>query len=397
LAVYRKLFTRSETAPGQGPLLVIAPHPDDELLGPGATLADAVRDGRPVAVAIASAGDAYYLAVQLWYNRPPAPELFRDQAEIRQGESRAAMGTLGLAPAQVHFFGFPDGGTDQMWATWHDRYRSPTADRDAVYCATEGRGRPFAGASEWAAMMALLDRVHPAVLFTAHPFDTHGDHWATANFARLALESWRAAGQTWAQACRVRSFLIHWGPWPGRDASPHLPIAAPFDGESVDLPWMMVRPTPAAVRQKARGLSHYPSQLAVPTDSRYLPAFIRATELFSEWQPLPVGTTPVPVITKDPTRYSTPVRTVATARYTAQGLSVDAGPAGASRVTLTLPIARGVRRLLRELSAPGTVRFESEALGAASLGFLDLWQMGPTGRWIHVAPTRLLRWAQSRP
>lgn len=74
-----------------GPVLVIAPHPDDEVLGAGGTIARLADAGRPVDVAVVTSG------------RPPAypPE---QVARVRN-EAAAAHALLGVR--ETHWLGLP--------------------------------------------------------------------------------------------------------------------------------------------------------------------------------------------------------------------------------------------------------------------------------------------------
>lgn len=81
------------------PLVVIAPHPDDETLGCGALLFDAHARGTPCHVVCVTNGDRSHPASRLW---PPA----RLAAE-RRAEFDAAVAIL--APgARTHWLGHPD-------------------------------------------------------------------------------------------------------------------------------------------------------------------------------------------------------------------------------------------------------------------------------------------------
>src|SRR3954462_15357013 len=69
-------------------LLVLAPHPDDEVIGCGGLVALHLRDGRKVHVVVATDGAQAGDAAQ------------------REAESRAALATLG--DATIEFLSFPD-------------------------------------------------------------------------------------------------------------------------------------------------------------------------------------------------------------------------------------------------------------------------------------------------
>ncbi|MEJ2870978.1 PIG-L family deacetylase [Actinomycetospora sp. OC33-EN08] len=85
-----------------GRVVVLAPHPDDETLGAGATLAAWARAGTEVAVLAVTDGEA---------SHPGSPTLSPDElAERRVVERSEALGELGLGGARVVRAGLPDGG-----------------------------------------------------------------------------------------------------------------------------------------------------------------------------------------------------------------------------------------------------------------------------------------------
>ncbi|GGH63502.1 hypothetical protein GVY41_19300 [Frigidibacter albus] len=84
---------------GRSSLVVVAPHPDDETLGCGATLSEASRIGLDCSVICVTDGSRSHPASRDW----PAARL----AEERRRELLAAVGRL--APgAEVHWLGHPD-------------------------------------------------------------------------------------------------------------------------------------------------------------------------------------------------------------------------------------------------------------------------------------------------
>jgi len=81
--------------PPPGPVLVVAPHPDDETIGCGGALARHVRQGDPVTVLVATSGER-------------ATGGTGDVAATREAECRAACAELGVG--QPLFLRLPDGG-----------------------------------------------------------------------------------------------------------------------------------------------------------------------------------------------------------------------------------------------------------------------------------------------
>jgi LmbE family N-acetylglucosaminyl deacetylase len=84
-----------------GPTLVVAPHPDDEALGCGGTIALLQRARIPVRVVVVSDGAASHPGS----SRYPPPVL----SALRRSESLAGLAILGLTAEQVVFLGLPDG------------------------------------------------------------------------------------------------------------------------------------------------------------------------------------------------------------------------------------------------------------------------------------------------
>lgn len=80
--------------------MVLAPHPDDETFGCGATIARARADGQPVTVVVATDGR------HSTSSRVIAPA---ELADLRTAELRAACRTLGVADGDLLRLGFEDG------------------------------------------------------------------------------------------------------------------------------------------------------------------------------------------------------------------------------------------------------------------------------------------------
>jgi N-acetylglucosamine malate deacetylase 1 len=125
-----------------GATLVLAPHPDDEVLGCGGTIARLVAEGAQVDVAIVTRG--------------MAPAYSDDQVAAVRAEAAAAHHLLGVAA--THYLDLPAAGLDQM----------PQAEVNA-------------------AIAALVGQVQPSTLLVPFIGDIHADHQIVFNAAMVAV------------------------------------------------------------------------------------------------------------------------------------------------------------------------------------------------------------------
>ena len=135
---------------GSGPALVIAPHPDDEVLGVGGTIARLASEGRDVFVVITTKG---------------GPPLF-DEAFIERGRREALEAHEALGVRKTIFLeGFP------------------AALLDTVPLSTLN-----------AALLEVVDEISPEVLFIPFPGDLHVDHRKVAEAAMVVARPNRDHG-----------------------------------------------------------------------------------------------------------------------------------------------------------------------------------------------------------
>ena len=141
--------------------LVLAPHPDDEVLGCGGTIAGKVSRGTPVSVA--------YLTDGRRGAEAPSAEVGR----LREAEAVRAAAELGLTPDRLTFFRFEDGRL-----------------ADHVQDASAGVRR-------------LVDALQVDDLFVPYRREYHADHVA----------AWRIGSSCLGPGMRLFEYPIWYGPW----------------------------------------------------------------------------------------------------------------------------------------------------------------------------------------
>lgn len=254
-------------------ILILAPHPDDEVLAAGGVISTVLANESPpkIQVVVVTAGDASYSAVWLKGHNPISRHNFRHLAVERRQESLSALALLGVTPGQIHFWGFPDRGLEPMWQHyWSDSapYRSRTTGRPASVPARSGQSFPNTGIALLGQMLQTLNDFQPDALIMPHVRDAHPDHRALARFTLLAV------ALHWAREQALSPELLAYIVWPGgfrRDP-------ARSNGSAV--PWVRLLLTPQAREQKAIALQCYRSQ-AFPLRLLLRRRAHRAVEVFA--------------------------------------------------------------------------------------------------------------------
>ncbi len=268
-------------------ILIFAPHPDDEMLGCGGLIQQALACGAEVHVALMTNGDASELSL-IFGERDLSrkPKAFIELGRSRQEESIVALGSLGLQADHVHFLGYPNNGLVALWRPDHWLQSSPyrshyTGATASPYKSCVTPGAVYAGEQVLSDVVKLLDRVRPNVVYVTHPQDMHPDHWATCAFVSYGLATLAARDtDSWASRTRLYGYLIHWPGFPSpRRLRATLPLKPPSDIAVGRFSWVELPLTPKETKRKLRATRMYRSQL--PSLDRLLLRFVRANELFA--------------------------------------------------------------------------------------------------------------------
>ena len=270
--------------PPQARVIVFAPHPDDETIAAGGLLHALARSGRPLRVVMLTNGDGYPRAVTGGdARRTPAASAYAAFGALRQEEALRALARLGVAPANVGFLGFPDGGLAELWqAHWSRPYTSPFTQWDHPrYPGSVDAHAAYDGRDLTAVIARELREFRPTLVVMPHPDDADLDHAHAGYFVIEALTRLEASGAL-PHRPAVLGYVVHYGPgtsWP----------PTPPDGDLPPPPglahagWVELRLDADAVAAKQAAVGEYPSQLRVL--GTFLRSFVRPNELYARIDP----------------------------------------------------------------------------------------------------------------
>jgi LmbE family N-acetylglucosaminyl deacetylase/regulation of enolase protein 1 (concanavalin A-like superfamily) len=325
-----------------GPVLVVAAHPDDEALGQAGIISAARAAGRRVYVAIVTNGDLGSAAgVGGECNAPgSAEQQVAAYGLERNAETKGAMELLGLswsanlASTEIIFLGYPDGRVDDLatmsspWdgdASGLHRTYAEDFDGNVATCNGDFRHRlsgthsPLSASAMAADFDALLALAKPTDIYTHAWFDGHDDH---AETYYQVISSVKRTGTV----ARVHSTIEHpegssacmplsSARWPNPELqnndpfarftpfldflAPPAPICSPSPtgpswgpigapNELVEVPVAMQGST-EATNLKWRAIEKYETQIDCSNPSEYhvncgyMRAFVKRHEFFWQW------------------------------------------------------------------------------------------------------------------
>ena len=280
-------------------LLVLAPHPDDEMLGAAGVLQRVLARGGRARVVVLTAGDGYIEAVQHATGLPvPPPTAYLAYGQRRLKELRTAVRRLGGHHLRVQILGFPDGGLLPLLAAHWQRTqpeRSPTtAVSHPPYPDVLDAEVAYDGADLLRELQRVLHESQPTLVAFPDPLDRHPDHRAAGLFTLLALQHWLPHASA---SPRLLAYLVHWPNWPpGWDAtspsSQTLETGCPLPP---DLPsrglvrWALRLTDTESATQRAALALHGSQQAVMPS---FLAAFVCRTEPFTEFTTAEVDRVP---------------------------------------------------------------------------------------------------------
>jgi len=283
-------------------ILVMAPHPDDDIITSSGVISRALRRGEQVHVAYLTNGDLSYGV---------------EGGLLREGEAVAGQGVLGVGEDNLVFLGYPDASTEELRTHFTDpndvlitsngishTYASHGLGRTDYHSYTFGAPAAYNWPNVIMDMVSLLGRLLPDAIFVTSQFDNHVDH-RTAYFAVVeALPQVFATHPTYKPTIYT---TIVWPPDPGdaswpSAAAPDQYFSAPVTLGSTNLLWihrnsldvpLTMQTTTLRLNVKHQAIAQHDSQGGDGASS-YIGRFLHKDEFF--WGERPASPTDLPPV-----------------------------------------------------------------------------------------------------
>ncbi len=159
-------------------VLVVAPHPDDEILCCANTIKEHLLSGDDVSIVVITNGDG-----KSENNRQES----LDYGRQRQNESLHAAKKLGIPLRKIYFLGFPDGNLADIERRGSSR--SQFTNLMQTMRSSLFPGTPYTWNGLQQSLKKVLQKSTPDVVYLPGVEDLHEDHRVSANAVRVAANT----------------------------------------------------------------------------------------------------------------------------------------------------------------------------------------------------------------
>lgn len=263
-------------------ILFIVAHPDDETIGGGGYLAQAIKNGAKVQVVIVTNGEgnkyyAYMSELGIDYKKIFSREKFINEGKVRLRESLDALTTIGLDPENIIFLDFPDRGLNKLLGqNWNQPYVSPfTLEDKPLFKNKYNENLTYSGQNLEEVLRKIIVDFGPTKIFTHSSFDKHPDHRSVNQFVGLALRGSNFPPKN------IYTFLVHYNNFSKIfKLSKEENLLPPKDLQNRH--WLIFELNEEVLKVKEEAVNKYQSQLKSPYLNLLLKSFLRKNELFHQ-------------------------------------------------------------------------------------------------------------------
>jgi LmbE family N-acetylglucosaminyl deacetylase len=225
----------AKASASSGSVLIVAPHPDDDLLFGAGVVATARAEGRDVKVVYMTNGDIGGQSAGL----------------DREDEAVNGQNIIGTSEDDLIFLGYPDGYLQDLRLDYNkstDVFTAPSTGLSATY-GDRGLGRSdyhtfkfgsaatYNGADVEADLLSIIETYRPSDIYTTSEFDSHPDHLSTYYFVRSAVMAVMQSDSTYTPT--LHKTIVWWNQdatWAG-SVNPQTDVAEIPDLSETGLSW----------------------------------------------------------------------------------------------------------------------------------------------------------------
>jgi len=282
-------------------ILVIAPHPDDDIITSAGVIYSAVKRGEPVKVVYMTNGDLYGTAI----------------GYQREGEAvNAQVNNLGPTEDDLMFLGYPDGHLQDIYESYvNSSDRFTTSFGQSTTYGNRGLGRSDYHYYKFGShalynrynivqdLQTILQTFKPDHIYTTSEFDHHSDHATTYLLLRMAIDAVASSDPTYKPV--IHKTIVWSGhediwPTPTNPTTYHAEIPdlsltslVWANRESLDVPWPM-QSTYLYGNPKYNAVEAHVSQAGPYGSDSFIAHFVHKDEIF--WAENPLGTNQPPIV-----------------------------------------------------------------------------------------------------
>lgn len=261
-------------------VLILVPHPDDEVLGLGGLINFLSKEKIKKKIIFLTVGDSnpyiFFQKKKIKYN----PEEFIQTGVIRAREAKNALRKLGVSCSEIIFLGYPDGQLGKMSKNSKKVFPSASRLTYVPYEFSPVFRQENTGENLLNYLKGVFQEFKPSKIFLPHRCESNSDHRAVFWFAFKVFKNIKLEAE-------VFQYLIHfrwklWRIYPGKRKKEILfpPRFLAFQNN-----WYTFRLEGEDFRAKKKALLAYRSQRKIPTLKKLFNDFLAKNEIFEEFVP----------------------------------------------------------------------------------------------------------------
>jgi LmbE family N-acetylglucosaminyl deacetylase len=270
--------------PSGSRILVVSPHPDDEVIATGGLIRQAQGEHRKVEVVIIMSGESGNgLAMRLFRGADPAADCQKVAAR-RVAESEAATRMLGLPSSDLILLGYSDGSLNTLWTTDWDYtrlHKGLNGCDHSPYRFAYQKDAPYCGQNVVKNLATVIKDFRPTTVVYPSAQDAHHDHWAANAFVQYTLSSLQYKANQY-------TYLVHTRDFPNPEAyDPDDKLLPPEALRHGEVSWRQAQLAPADERAKGDAMRCF--KIPEMVKKQFLQSFVRQNELEATTRTASIG------------------------------------------------------------------------------------------------------------